>query len=1401
MSRGRFLPAALAALALLISLLQRPGKASSDTKIDLHVDPAGFLADVASAWSSTGDLGHVQGGQYGGYLFPMGPFFALGHALGGAPWLVQRLWLALILALAAWGAVRLMDELVGPTRGLPHVVAGLLFLLNPYVVVFTARTSITLLGYAALPWLLVAVRRGLLARGWRWPAAFALIVTASGGGVNAAVTAWVLLGPVLLGLYLWWTGAVRPRALWSFGWRTGIATAFASAWWVMPLLVQSAYGVDFLRFTEQPGTIWSTTSLPESLRLMGYWISYLGVGYSGELRPYFGGGALLLFGLPVVLAGTLVPALALASFSRTRGQRFAPFALGLVLIGLIVMTVGFPEGTPLRKASNFTYNHFVPVQFLRTTYKAGPLVALGVAVLAGLAATKPRAVVFVALAIVACWPLARGRALDDQLLWDRIPSAWQDAADHVDANAGDGRAVVLPGQLYAYYDWGGTIDPILPTLADKPVATRNAVGYADLHATDLLWTVDALVQQRRAVPGQLDPLLDLLGARVVVAGADDDRSRSGAAPAAEAADVLDQLGGPVAAWGERRPRPRATGTLGDPRELPAVRAWDRPMAPGLVRVEPEQPPLVVDGSAEGLAALAAFEGDHVETVASGSETAAGGDDDVAGSEGAAGGAAAAAGLSRGGLAYAADLSPRAIAAASEVVITDSNRRRVLVPSRLAQNAGPVLAASEEPSVDAAVLNPFPDRGAAAQTVAVYDGIEAVTAPSSPGFPQFPENRPFAALDGNPATHWQADRALTPDRHTLTVTFDAPRDVKTLELLPYNDRRATVTAVEVQGRHFAAKAGWNRLDVGLRGVKTLTVRIAAVRKPTGPTAGAGGIRELRIAGLQVREALRVPTIAEDALKGSDTALTYLFQRTTGDDPFRRTPKRGPSGAALVRDRLDGETGLSRVFSPPSARAWTLDGWANAAPAAPDEAFDRLVGIRGTFRSSGRFEGRPEYRASSAFDGIAREWLGAWLEGRPAWIEWAAGQRTVRRLTLMPVGGVRRPTSVRLIVDGNPSPVLPVTDNVVELPRPVTGSRFRLEILRAVGDTAAARERRAVGIAEILGAGVTVEPRLSGPLPDDCLLAGTVAGKPIRLRAVGTIEDLDAGQPVRVTGCETVALPAGEARLELPAGVLAPYLLRLRSGSSAALASPGRVVDPGTAGHDGSRDGIRLSLTEPARLVLAESYTRGRRATCDGEDLGEPEIGAAFGTSWRVPATCKTAAITFAPNRTVKAGYAVSLLAILILIGALFRRGNVWSVEETPSREAPTARLSARRAALIAVPAALALGFVFAARATPLFAVLVFLVLYRGVGAKHLAAAGGAILVVAVPLLTVLIRPENRGGFNPEYPADRIVVHWVAVAGVTLLLLALVRELLSRASGRRAPGPAAPPSAAAPPPPAP
>ncbi len=1345
--RERAITVWLAALALLLALIQRPGTATTDTKIDLHVDPLRFLGQVASAWSSTGDLGHVQGGQYGGYLFPMGPVLALLHPLG--PWLAQRLWLALVLFLAGWGAARLMDAFSGP-----RAVAAVLYMVNPYVVIFTARTSITLLGYAALPWLLACTLRGLRSRpSWRWPAAFALIVTASGGGVNAAVTAWVLLGPVLLAAYELWTRAVERRAVVAFAWRTVVATALASAWWVVPLLVQSRYGADFLRFTEQPGTIWSTTSLPESLRLMGYWVSYLGVGYGGVLRPYFGDGRVLLFSTPVVLAGLLVPALALLGFAWSRRTRYAPLLLALVLAGLLVMSVGFPEGTPLRRGANFAYNHFAALQFLRTTHKAGPLVALGIAGLAGLAPRR-LGLLAVALTLVAAWPLVTGRAIDRQVTWQRIPPAWRAAARHVDAAAGDGRAVVLPGQLYAYYDWGGTIDPVLPTLATKPVAVRSAVPYGDLRATDLLWTVDALVQQRRALPGQLGPLLDLLGARTVVAGADDDRSRSGAVPASDAADVLDALGRPTRAWGPVRPRERSAGTLGRDRRLPEVRAWDRPRAPGLVRLEPAAPQTVVDGSADGLAGLAAL-GGRLNDVA-----------------------------------YAADLSPAAIARAREVVITDSNRRRVFVASRLAQNTGLTLAADEAPSVDAARLNPF--TSPADETVAAYSGIRAVSAPSSPGFPQFPERRPFAAVDGDPSTHWQADRALDPARWVLSVALDRPRDVDHVDLLPYDDRVAAVTAVDVGGRRFTVHPGWNRLPVHLHGVSTLRVRIAGWRDFRGAhTVYAPGISELRIPGVRASEALRPPVRAERALAGRDlshTALAYVFQRTTGDDPFRRDPRHGPAAADLVRDRGDGESGLERVFAPPAARAWAADGWATVAPDASDAALDRLAGVPGRFTSSGRFEGRPGFRASSAFDGTPRPWIGSWPGS--AWLQWTR-PATLRRLRLAPVAGVRRPTLVRLVVDGRPSAPLPVRGGTVTLPAPVHGRTFRLEILRAAfppGTSGVVRQRRAVGIAEITGPGVPhVHVPRAGALRGSCGdLAGRLSSRPLRLRVLGTIDQLDAGRPLRVRGCGTVALAAGPARLSLPAGTFAPYLLRLRSGAPAPAApAPGRVLSAGRATR-GGRTGVRLDVRAPARLVLAESFNRGRRATCDGRDLGPPQVGDAYGTAWRVPAGCRDVEIAFAPDRLVGAGYIVSLVAGCGLLLVLLRRRRGPSVISVwlPGSDAPPARLPARRAALLAVPIALALGFAFAARATPVFGLAAFVILWRGIGARPLALAAGALLVVVVPVLTLVLPVRDRGGFNPSYAGDRVAVHWGAAAAVMLLVFALARTLATARVGRGA-----------------
>src|SRR5436190_1600263 len=649
--RTHAVPLALAVLAFVLALLQRPGWSSSDTKIDLHTDPIRFLGEITSLWTPSSGLGGVESAQYAGYLFPMGPFFAVGHWLGLSDWLVDRLWLGLLLAVGCWGVVRLAEALGAARTPVGAVTAGVVYLLNPYVVVFANRTTITLLAYALLPWLVLVAHRALREpKRWRRPALFALLVTASGGGVNAAVVALALLAPLVLVLYEPLTRAVPWRAAWQFGWRALAATFVASLWWVAPAAAQAAYGVDFLRFTEPAGAIWATTSLSESFRAMGYWISYIGVGFNGVVRPYFTDAGTLLFNHIVVSATLLVPGLALFGFAWTRRRRYAALFLALVLLGTLLMAIGFPEGTPLRRGATFAYNHLPSVRFLRTTYKAGPLVVLGVAGLGAMAVEVAAArmtarlrvagaAALAALLAAAAWPLVTGDAVDRQVTWKQIPAGWKAAARDLDRGLGDNaRAVVLPGQLYAFYRWGGTVDPILPSLTKKPVAVRNAVPYGDLRGTDLLWTTDALLQQGRLLPGQLAALLRLMSVRDVVSGGDDDARRSGAVDPAASIRALAAQGlarGPVysrAVRGFRVERPRP-----------------------LVRLEPRRAPTVVDGSADGLAGLAGF------------------------------GALPAAGP----LAFAGDLTPEAIRAAARgggtVVVSDSNRRRAFIVSRLQQN--------------------------------------------------------------------------------------------------------------------------------------------------------------------------------------------------------------------------------------------------------------------------------------------------------------------------------------------------------------------------------------------------------------------------------------------------------------------------------------------------------------------------------------------------------------------------------------------------------------------------------------------------------------------------------------------------------------------------------------------
>ena len=239
--------------------------------------------------------------------------------------------------------------LVGRPRGIAHAVAAAFYVLNPYTVIFTGRTSIDAarLRRAAVAAAGRLPRRARAARaarpGW-WAAAFALILTSIGGGINGAVVGWMLVGPLVLLIYEPLIGTVR--------WRDSavLPGAHGRARPARVALVDRAagrcppsYGIDFLQFTEQPRTIWGTNSAPEALRLMAYWTSYIGVGFCGANRPLFTEAGTLLFN-PLAVGRLAAAARAGGGgFVWTRRCATRPFLLFLLLVGVAIDAGRLPD--------------------------------------------------------------------------------------------------------------------------------------------------------------------------------------------------------------------------------------------------------------------------------------------------------------------------------------------------------------------------------------------------------------------------------------------------------------------------------------------------------------------------------------------------------------------------------------------------------------------------------------------------------------------------------------------------------------------------------------------------------------------------------------------------------------------------------------------------------------------------------------------------------------------------------------------------------------------------------------------------------------------------------------------------------------------------------------------------
>ena len=316
-------------LLIGIAFIQSPGFLIADTKFDLAVDPIGFLGRATHLWDDQGAFGQLQNQAYG-YLWPMGPFFSLGHLLDLPGWVVQRLWLALVMCVAFVGTARLARAL-GVRSDVACLVAAFAYATSPRMLTTIGPISIEAWPSALAPWVLLPLVIGATRGSPRRMALLSALAIAMVGGVNAAATfaviplgaIWLLTrtrGPRRRRLMLWWP----------------LFTLLGTLWWLVPLFVMGAYSPPFLDFIETASVTTFPTTLFDALRGTSDWVPYV--------DPSWQGGRETITQSYLALNSGIVLMLGLVGLMQ-RGNPHRQF----LLLSVALWTLPGDDGTPRRR--------------------------------------------------------------------------------------------------------------------------------------------------------------------------------------------------------------------------------------------------------------------------------------------------------------------------------------------------------------------------------------------------------------------------------------------------------------------------------------------------------------------------------------------------------------------------------------------------------------------------------------------------------------------------------------------------------------------------------------------------------------------------------------------------------------------------------------------------------------------------------------------------------------------------------------------------------------------------------------------------------------------------------------------------------------------------------------------
>ncbi len=1344
--RGRIGQLFLALIAFVPPLLTAPGQVAADTKQYLYLNPGRLMRTATSLWDPAQFGGYVTH-QTIGYLWPAGPWYWLLDRLGSPDWVAQRLWLGLLFFAAGQGLWRLCRTL-GIATG-AALAAAALYQLSPYVLTYVNRTSILLSPWAGLGWIMAFTVRAARHGGWRYPALIALLV-ATVGGINATALLLIAVAPLS---WLTYAALVQheislKRAIATVG-RVGALSTVMSSWWLVALAVQSRTGADVLAYSETAQAVSSTSSAPEVLRGLGYWLFYGG----DSTGPWNSASSAYVQSPGLILLGFGLVALAMAALVLVE-RRVRMWLASLWSIGVVVAVGAHGDSWLSHRLLSGNARSTVLLAF-RSSTRAVPLVLLAssLAIGYGLSALTTRrstlarnfsltSVVLTMLQLPAIW---NGSLVDRQLRRpEQIPTAWSEAATALQQRGSDTRVLELPGQEFSAFRWGTTTDQLLPGLMTRPTITRDLLPLGSPQMMDLLLALDNRQQDGTLRPDSIAPVARLLGVGdVVVRGDERFEKYQTPRPDRVAQLVPTQTPGLEAPTSYGPPVPNAgpaalldAVALADvafPHPLPAVTVFPVASPTPIVRAEATEGSVLIAGSGDGVV-------DAAHLLPSGA-------------------------LVRYSADAVSDQQRREWAADSGlIVITDSNRKRAQQWRGSQNTVG--MTEDQSPgvlSVDAADvrLPLFPAANTDSQTLALQQGGTVhATAYGEPNAYR-PEDRAVMAFDGDASTFWRvADRADAVGQR-IEATFDTPRPAESFVVRqPPGDRTITQLTVStingsssltLEPRSQSAAGQPLGLPVGM--ISTLTLEITA-------TTGAGSFVGQNAVGIDVgsdgppiTEVVRPPIDISRAVGSglADRPLAVVLSRERSDpaSTYRRDP----------------EPRLVRALQLPADIAFTLSGNAHAADRSPDALRSASLS------SSGHLEGSEQSRVSSAFDGdSSTRWVAPMGQADGGWLDADLGTtRTIDHLDISQPGGDRfsRVDRIEVTLDDTTRSA-PVDASGRVSFESMTGRRLRVTLRSASPRFAVDPHFNEpvvlpVAITDIVVPGWSA-PVSTSLLPTTCrddLLTIDRRSLPIQVAADGVISPCTAGPIMISAGEHHIASTPGTAT-----GIDLDRLVLRHDTAVASVPTPTPAVRPTT--RSSTETVVQIDkATDPFLLVFGQGWASGWRASLNGHDLGTPVKVDGGSMAWpiEVSTTPATVKISWRPQRFVNAGLLVSALgAVACVLLAVLGRRRVDVVPsahrlKTPSRAGAFAgvlTLAVCAAAVVAPWAALVIG-----------AIAIISRTVRVLRRLGLVAAVVCVGITGVFVAGQQFRHRYRPGFG--WPQSFASVHQLALLAVLFLVV--------------------------------